>query len=148
MPPEPDGFAADIDAALMQQVRDGPKREWKRDEKHYRQENDFGQRLELKEGPAFCDSNTLTGALPRLKTSCSDKTRLPQTGHALAVNFQSHHHPAFSSQKRRLRPFASRRFLAVPQAFRWHVRRCFRLACHPDRQPPLPLHFSDGMTGR
>jgi hypothetical protein len=41
MPPDPDGFMADFDTTLVQQVFDIPKRERKTDVRHHRQADDL-----------------------------------------------------------------------------------------------------------
>ena len=53
IPPIADGFVADINATLMQQIFDIPKREWKSDVQHHRQADDFGAGFEVFEGGRF-----------------------------------------------------------------------------------------------
>jgi len=74
MPPEPDGFMADLDTALMQQILDVPKREREPDVHHHRQADDLAARLEVLEWVRLGHAETLASALPRLKLSLSDKT--------------------------------------------------------------------------
>ena len=42
VPPEPNGFMADVDATFVQQVFDVAERKWKSDIHHNSQPNDFG----------------------------------------------------------------------------------------------------------
>ncbi len=44
---------ADIDPALMQQIFDIPKREWKSDVQHHRKADDLGTGFEVFEGGRF-----------------------------------------------------------------------------------------------
>ncbi len=52
MPPEPVGFVAHIDALLMQQILDFPKRAGGPDVQYHRQANDLGRRFEVTDGAA------------------------------------------------------------------------------------------------
>ena len=45
VPPKPNRFVADIDAALVQQILDISKRKWKPDIHHHRQADDLGDVL-------------------------------------------------------------------------------------------------------
>ena len=74
MPPEPDCLIANVDAALVEQILDIPKRQREADVEHHRQADDLGARLEVLKRGKFCHDRTLAGALPRLKASLSDKT--------------------------------------------------------------------------
>ena len=73
MPPEPDSFVADIDAALMEQVLDVPKRKRKPDIEHHREADDLGAGLEVAEGGSFAHLATLRNRRALLKTVSSDK---------------------------------------------------------------------------
>ena len=42
VPPISDGFVAHVDASLVQQIFDIPKREWKPDVQHHRKTDDLG----------------------------------------------------------------------------------------------------------
>lgn len=72
--PEPDGFMANVDAALMQQIFDLPQREREAHVHHHRKADYLGQRDEVLEGTAFGQDQTLAGARPRLNSSSSDRT--------------------------------------------------------------------------
>ena len=49
LPPEPNGFVADVEAAFMQQVLDIAKRQRKPDIHHHREADDFGRGFEVAE---------------------------------------------------------------------------------------------------
>ena len=59
LPPEPDSFVANIDAALMEQVLDVPKRKREPDIEHHREADDLGAGLEVAEGGSFAHLATL-----------------------------------------------------------------------------------------
>jgi hypothetical protein len=75
MPPEPDGLVADVDATLMKQVFDVPKRKREAHVKHHRQEDDLRAGFEIPKWAAFCHQATLCNRPARLKLVSSDKTR-------------------------------------------------------------------------
>jgi len=54
VPPEPDRFGADPDAALMQQVLHISKQKGKSDVQHHGQSYDLGARLEVAKEVEFC----------------------------------------------------------------------------------------------
>lgn len=66
---------ANVDAALVEQILDIPKRQREANVEHHRQADDLGAGLEVLKRGKFCHDRTLAGALPRLKASLSDKTR-------------------------------------------------------------------------
>jgi len=80
-PPISDRFVANVDAALVEQILNVPKREWEPDVQHHRQANDLRARLEVLEGGMFCHLARLRNRPPRLKPSSSDRaTNLPISG--------------------------------------------------------------------
>ena len=54
VPPIPDRFTADVDAAFVQKVFDIPQRERKSDVQHDRQANNLGTAVKVLERVAFC----------------------------------------------------------------------------------------------
>jgi hypothetical protein len=67
VPPEPHGFVADVDPALVQQVIDVAERQREADIQHHGQSDDLGRRLEIAEGGAFRHGRTMPGGLPQFK---------------------------------------------------------------------------------
>ena len=67
IPPEPDGFVAYIDAALMQEVLDIPQRQRKTDVQHDGRANDLRRGFEVAEGRTFCHPATLLRRPARFK---------------------------------------------------------------------------------
>ena len=67
VPPKSNGFVADFDAALMQQVFDIPKRKWKSDVEHHRWADDLGARFEIPKWRAFYHPEKLRIHPARLK---------------------------------------------------------------------------------
>ncbi len=65
---------ADIDASLVQQVFDIPRRKWKSNVQHHRQMNDLTTGLEVLEAERFGHSSTLRKPPAPLNPSPSDKT--------------------------------------------------------------------------
>ena len=59
IPPKTDGFVADIDAALVQQVLDIPQRQRKSDIQHHRQADDLWAGFKIAEWAAICHPETL-----------------------------------------------------------------------------------------
>ncbi len=78
VPPESDGFVADIDPAFVQQIFDIPQRKRKSDIKHHGQADDLGTGFEVLEGGRFGHGQKLRNRPALLKPSSSDKT--VQTG--------------------------------------------------------------------
>jgi hypothetical protein len=72
IPPEPYGFVADVDAALMQQVLDVSERKWKANVHHDRQANDLRAAVKVLEGVRFAHAGTLRGHPARLNQYPSD----------------------------------------------------------------------------
>ena len=54
IPPKPDGFMADINAAFVQQILHIPERQREPDVHHHGQANDFGRCLEVAERIELC----------------------------------------------------------------------------------------------
>ena len=75
LPPEPDGFMADIDTALVEQVLDIAKREREPNVHHHSQADDFGAALKTFERVGFGHGRTLASAPRRLKDNPCDKTQ-------------------------------------------------------------------------
>ncbi len=69
VPPISDGFVADIDPALVQQVFDIPQRKWKPDVQHHRKADDLGTGFEVLEGGRSGHSQTLRKPPAPLKQS-------------------------------------------------------------------------------
>ena len=65
---------ADIDPALVQQIFDIPKREWKPNIQHHRKADDLGAGLEILEGGRSGHGQKLRNTPTPLKQSSSDKT--------------------------------------------------------------------------
>ena len=57
--PEPDRFVADVDPTLMQQILRISKRYRMTNIHHNRQADDFGRRLKVAKGGAFCHDERL-----------------------------------------------------------------------------------------
>jgi hypothetical protein len=57
---------ADLDPALVQQVRDIAQRQQKADVQHHRQANDLGTGLKISERPVLGHPPTVTNSLPSL----------------------------------------------------------------------------------
>lgn len=70
VPPEPNCFVADVDAAFVEQILDIAKRQWKPDIQHHREANDFRRCLEVAE--RIFHSLTLPGAHRRPKPGSFD----------------------------------------------------------------------------
>jgi hypothetical protein len=66
VPPIPNRFMADIDPALMQQVLDIAKREWKSDVKHHRQADDLRGCFEIAKWARLDHNQTLRNSPDRL----------------------------------------------------------------------------------
>ena len=75
LPPEPDRFMADLNAALMQQILDVAERQRETDVQHHRQADDLGTGFEPLEWTVFGHWQTLASTRPRLKPSSSDRAR-------------------------------------------------------------------------
>ncbi len=73
MPAEPDGLVANVDATLMEQIFDVPKRKREAHVKHYHLADDFWARLKVAEWGAFCYPGMLRNRPARLKLLSSDK---------------------------------------------------------------------------
>ncbi len=71
VPPEPNGFMADIDATLEQNIFYLPKRQWIADVHHNHEADHLGRAVEITKWIARC--RRLRIATPRLKPICSDK---------------------------------------------------------------------------
>ncbi len=71
VPPEPNGFMANIDATLEQNIFYLPKRQWIADVHHNHEANHLGRAVEMTKWIAQC--RRLRIATPRLKPICSDK---------------------------------------------------------------------------
>jgi hypothetical protein len=69
MPPEPDRLMAHVDAALVEQILDVPKRKRETNVQHHRQADDLGARLEVLEGKALGYGQRLRNCHTRLKAS-------------------------------------------------------------------------------
>lgn len=74
-PPKSDGFIADVDASLVQQIFDVPQRRWKADVEHHSKADDLRARLEVLEWGAFCHERRLVSRLARFTPSSSDSAR-------------------------------------------------------------------------
>ncbi len=72
VPPEPHGFMADLDAALMQEVLDVAQRQRVADLQHHRQADDFWAGLEVTERGALVHLFRLDDGPAGLKQSSSD----------------------------------------------------------------------------
>lgn len=70
IPPQQHRFVPDVDAALMQQVRDVAQRQRKTDVQHYRKADDFQRRFEMAERIGLVARLSLHSL--RLKPICSD----------------------------------------------------------------------------
>ncbi len=67
------GFMAHLDAALMEQTFEIPKREQEPHIEHHRKADDLGARFEVLERAAFCHLGKLQIRPARLKTVLADK---------------------------------------------------------------------------
>ncbi len=65
-----------VDASLVQQIFDIPKREWKPNIQHYRKTDDFGTGFEVLEGGRIGHGQKLRNTPTPLNQSSSDKTIL------------------------------------------------------------------------
>ena len=74
IPPKPHRLVANINAAFVQKILHVPKRKRKPDVYHYREADDFGRRLEVAKGAAFCNPPKLRGCPARLKPVSYDRT--------------------------------------------------------------------------
>ncbi len=76
VPPISDSFVPHVDASLVQQVTDIPKRERETDVQHYRKTDDIGTGFEVFERGRSGHGQKLCNTPARLNTSSSDKTGL------------------------------------------------------------------------
>jgi hypothetical protein len=74
IPPKPDRFMANIDAAFMQKILHIPKRKRETDVEHHRQTDDFGTGFEVAKRRVFCHPVKLQSRPARLKPVSSDST--------------------------------------------------------------------------
>jgi len=74
MPPIPYRLVTDIDAALVQQILDIPKRQREPNVQHHCQADDFRAALKALEWLRFGHAETLRGGPARLNHNLSDKT--------------------------------------------------------------------------
>jgi hypothetical protein len=77
VPPKSNFLVADLDATLVQNILDIPKRKRKPNIHHHGQTDDLGARLEVAERAVFCHPQRLSARPARLNRFCSDSA--PQT---------------------------------------------------------------------
>ena len=65
VPPEPNRFVADVDAALVEQILDIAERQWKPDIHHHRKANDLGADCEVPNGEHIVMAGRLFSARPQ-----------------------------------------------------------------------------------
>ena len=76
VPPEPNGFVADVDAPFVQQILHIPQRQWEPDVHHHRQADHLRAGFEVAKWAAFCHPPKLRGCPARLNQFCSDSASL------------------------------------------------------------------------
>ncbi len=77
VPPEPNGFVADLDAAFMQQILHIAERKRKPHIEHHVKANDLRGCLEVPKRTVFCHSETLRDRPARLKQVSPDSAKSP-----------------------------------------------------------------------